>query len=111
MIASGGQQRNSAILIHVSILPQNPLQSWLLHHIERKSISYMWNLKRHDTKELTKQRLTDLEQTYDCRGWVVGEGRGEGIDREFEMGMYTLLYFKKTHICYLPPPTSPQVPC
>ena len=24
-------------------------------------IPYMWNLKRNDTNELTKQRLTDLE--------------------------------------------------
>ena len=39
-------------------------------------IPYMWNLKRNDTNELTKQKATHRlrEQTYDC--------------------LYTLLYLK-----------------
>ena len=43
---------------------------------------YMWNLKRNDTSELTKQRETDLENEL-----MVAGGReewlGEGIVREF----------------------------
>ena len=34
-------------------------------------ISYTWNLKRDNKNELTKQRLTDLENEL----MVVGEGR------------------------------------
>ena len=37
---SGGQQRDSIIHIHVSILPQIPLPSRLLHNIERSSLCY-----------------------------------------------------------------------
>ena len=37
---SGGQQRNSAVCIHVSILPQTPLPSRLLHNIEQSSLCY-----------------------------------------------------------------------
>ena len=37
---SGGQQRNSAICIHVSILPQTPLPSRLPHNIEQSSLCY-----------------------------------------------------------------------
>ena len=44
----------------------------------------MWNLKGKDTNELTKQQKTHRlrEWTYGC----LGEGRGEGIVREFGMG-------------------------
>ena len=51
-------------------------------------IPYMWNLKRNDTNELRKQKLTHRlrEQTYGCQG--------EGIIRAFWMDMYTLLYLK-----------------
>ena len=37
-IVSGGQQRNSAIHIHVFILPQTPLLSRLTHNIEQSSM-------------------------------------------------------------------------
>ena len=52
----------------------------------------MYNLKRNDTDELTKQKETHKlrERTYGC--W--GKGWGEGIVREFGMGIYTLLYLK-----------------
>ena len=50
-------------------------------------ISYTWNLKRDNKNELTKQRLTDLENEL----MVVG---GEGIVRESGMDVYTLLYLK-----------------
>ena len=46
---------------------------------------YMWNLKRNDTNELTKQK-----KTLRMRLWLLGEG----IVREFGMDMYTLLYLK-----------------
>ena len=48
----------------------------------------MWNLKRYDTNELTKQKETHRlrKQTYGC--W------GEGIVRDFGKVMYTLLYLK-----------------
>ena len=41
------------------------------------------------TKQKETHRLRKL--TYGCQG---GEGLGEGMVREFEMDMYTLLYFK-----------------
>jgi len=37
---SGGEQRDSAIQIHVSILPQTPLPSRLPHNTEQSSLSY-----------------------------------------------------------------------
>ena len=40
MIISGGQQRDSAIHIQVSILPQTPLPSRLPHTIGKSSLSY-----------------------------------------------------------------------
>ena len=59
---------------------------------QRRRHSLCWNLKRNDTNELTKQKETHRlgEQTYGC--W--GEGRGEGILREFGVDMYTLLCLK-----------------
>ena len=54
----------------------------------------MWNLKRNDTNELTKQ-----QETYRLKRMNLGllglEGEErEGIVREFGMVMYTLLYLK-----------------
>ena len=48
--------------------------------------------KGNVTNELTKQKETyrHREQTYGCQGG----GWGEGIVREFGMGIYTLIYFK-----------------
>ena len=40
VIVSGGQQWDSAINAYVSILPQIPLPSRLLHNIEQSSMSY-----------------------------------------------------------------------
>ena len=40
MIVSGGQQKDSAIHINVSIFPQTPLPSRLLHNIEQSSLCY-----------------------------------------------------------------------
>lgn len=40
MMISGGQQRDSAKYIHVSILPQTPLPPRLPHHIKQNSLSY-----------------------------------------------------------------------
>ena len=40
VIVSGGQQRDSAIHIHVSILSQTPLPSRLPHNIEQSSLCY-----------------------------------------------------------------------
>ena len=37
VIVSGGQQRDSAMHMHVSVLPQTPLASGLLHNIEQCS--------------------------------------------------------------------------
>ena len=55
---------------------------------KRLHFPYMWTLKRNDTSEVTKQKETHRlrEQTYGC--WE------EGIDRDFGMNMYTLLYLK-----------------
>ena len=51
-------------------------------------ILYIWNLKGNDTNKLTKEKKTHRlrEWTYDCQG--------EGIVRELEIDMYTLLYLK-----------------
>jgi len=51
-------------------------------------IPYMWNLKRSDINELTKQKQIHRlgEQTYGYQG--------EGIVQEFGMDTYTLLYLK-----------------
>ena len=51
---------------------------------------YMWNLKRNDTSELTKQRETDLENELMVAG-SREEQLGEGIVREFGIDMHTLL--------------------
>ena len=40
LIVSGEQQRDSAIYIHVPILPQTPLPSRLPHNVEQSSICY-----------------------------------------------------------------------
>jgi len=51
-------------------------------------IPYMWNLKRNDTNEFTKQKETHrlIEWAYGCLG--------EGIVREFGMDTYRVLYLK-----------------
>jgi len=48
----------------------------------------MWNLKRNDTNELTYKADS---RTWKKNLWLL---LGEGIAREFRMGMYTLLYLK-----------------
>ena len=40
VIVTGGQQRDSAIHIHVSFLPQTPLPSRLTHNIQQDSLCY-----------------------------------------------------------------------
>ena len=40
MVVSGDQQRDLVIYLHVSILPQTPLQSRLPHNIEESYLSY-----------------------------------------------------------------------
>ena len=52
-------------------------------------VPYTWTLKRNDANELTKQRLTDLENELTGAGLKDG---GEGIVREFGIDMYTLLF-------------------
>ena len=49
----------------------------------------MWNPKRNDTNELTKQRLTDLENKL-----MVARGKREGIIGDFGKVMYTSLYLR-----------------
>ena len=41
MIVSGGQQRDSAVCIHVFILPQTPLLFGLPHNTEQSSMCYI----------------------------------------------------------------------
>ena len=52
----------------------------------------MWNLKRDDTNELTKQKETHRLRELSIL-WP-GEGWGKKIVREFGMDMYTLPYLK-----------------
>ena len=40
-------------------------------------IPYMWNLKRNDTNEFTKQKETHTEQTYSCQGKKRGVWDGQ----------------------------------
>ena len=40
LVVSGGQLRDLAIHVHVSILPQSPLPSRLPHNIKQSSIRY-----------------------------------------------------------------------
>ena len=47
----------------------------------------MWNLRRNDTNELTKQRLMDLENEPVVAGVVV---EGAGIVGEFGMDVYCI---------------------
>ena len=52
----------------------------------------MWNLKKMIQMNLqNRKRLTDLEKELMV---ARGERWREGIVREYEMGMYTLLYLK-----------------
>jgi len=52
--------------------------------------TYMWNLKRNDTNELTyKREIVSQRMNFKLLG-----GRMRGQDREFGMDMYTLLYLK-----------------
>ena len=45
-----------------------------------QDLPYMWNLKRNDTNELTKQRLTDLEnELIVARGKDGEKGQLEGL--------------------------------
>ena len=55
-------------------------------------VRYMWNLKKNDTNELTKQKYSHRcgKQTYGYQG---GKGRG-GINWEIRIDAYTLLYVK-----------------
>ena len=75
VMVSGQQQRDSAMHIHVSILPQTPLPSRLPHNTVQSSLCYAvgpcW--------------LYILNVAVAC---------GEGVVREFGMAMYTLLYLK-----------------
>ena len=56
-------------------------------------IAYMWNLKKLIQMNLlqNRNRLTDLENELMV---TRGEGWEGGIDREFGIDMYTLLYLK-----------------
>ena len=59
VVISSGQQRDSAILIYVSILPHTPLPSRLPHNIEQNSLCYtvgpyLCNPKRKDRENGTE---------------------------------------------------------
>ena len=51
-------------------------------------IAYMWNLKKKDTNE----NIYKTEQTH--RKQIYGERLWGGIDWEFGIDIYTLLFFK-----------------
>ena len=53
----------------------------------------MWNLKsKNDTNELIYKTETD-SQTYKTNLWLP-KGKGEGVNYEFGINRYTLLYIK-----------------
>ena len=56
-------------------------------------ITYMKDLKRNCTNELIYKKDIAL-RTSRMNLWLLEEGCGEGIVREFGMDMYTLLYLK-----------------
>ena len=60
---------------------------------EYHDVTYVWNLKKNDTNELTKQKYSHRcgKQTY---GYQAGEGR-RGIHWEIQKDIYTPLYVKQ----------------
>ena len=67
VVVSGGRQKDSAIHVHVSFLPQTPFPSRLPHNIKQSSLGYT------------------------VGPWLPEGGKGweEGRFGEFEMDMYT----------------------
>ena len=80
VIVSSGQERDSAIHIHVSILPQTPPHAGC--HIILSRVPYMQNLQRNHTNELIYKTETD-SQTQRMNLWLPGERMGEGMVRKF----------------------------
>ena len=70
MIISSEQQRDSAIHIHVSILPQIPLPSRLPHNIEKSSLCYTIGPCSTEWFRLETWRLVLSKDMYlrSCRG-------------------------------------------
>ena len=52
---------------------------------------YMWNLKRNDTNELTKQKETHRlrEQTYGCQRGIMGGRESQGV---WDRHVYTAIF-------------------
>ena len=75
---------------HEKLLPSKII---LIHPEVREreityDIPYMWNIKRNDTNELTKQKETPRLRKW-THGW-----RWEGRVKDFGKVIHTLLYFK-----------------
>ena len=71
----------------------------ILNEVERKRqyrmLSFIGRIQIMTQMNLyTKKKQIHREDTYGCQGGLGGEGMWEGIDREFGIDMYTLLYFK-----------------
>ena len=88
---SGSTEQIVNIFTQKAIIKDLLFDEWIKSDREGEilyDILYMWNLKRNDTNELTKQK-----ETHRLREWAYG-CQGEGIVREFGIDMYTLLYLK-----------------
>ena len=55
---------------------------------------YMWNLKRNDTNELTKEKETSRlrEETSSCQQWGVGKDvrKGQGVWDQHDPGIFKM---------------------
>ena len=59
------------------------------------NIAYMHNLKKSDTNELIQKMKLDSQAQKMNLQLTVGRRMGQGIDSEFEIDMYRLLYIKQ----------------
>ena len=88
------KELNNAICSHIDG-PRAYHTKWSKSDSERQispDITYMWNLK-NDTNEPAYKTETD-SQTYKTNLWLLKGRVGGGINWEFGINRYTLLYIK-----------------
>ena len=85
--------KNEIMPFHATLMD---LEIVILSEISQRKIydiPHMWYLKRNDTNELIYKTETDSDLENELM-LPRGEGWGEGMVREFRMGMWPLLYLK-----------------
>ena len=81
MTVEGEQQKDPAIHIYVSILPQTPFPSRLPYNTEQSSMCYTVGLYRLSILNIAVNKL-------------MVAGVGKGVVGEFGMDVYTLLFLR-----------------